>query len=191
MTTQTIEAQPAWYAGVQFRSRLEANWAETLDRLRIKWVYEPERVDLPSGVAYLPDFKLTQIGTWLEVKGDNIPRVEKARELAREVVCHCPDKAACTCPWPGGVIVLIGHPSLRTVGTRFGTMRWSDGLGVSAHLIKCENCSEYSWVRLRHSLECRRCLHQQKGGHLISSGELEFMRADRDISPTDFTFGIG
>lgn len=50
-------AIPTLYAGVQFRSRLEARYASLFDHLGIKWAYEP--VDLRG---YIPDFLLTPTG---------------------------------------------------------------------------------------------------------------------------------
>ena len=42
MTEARIIALPTKYAGIQFRSRLEARWAVFFDALKIKWEYEPE-----------------------------------------------------------------------------------------------------------------------------------------------------
>jgi hypothetical protein len=66
--TQVIKAIPTRYKGYHFRSRLEARWAVFFDVLDIKWEYEPEGFDLPSG-RYLPDFRLPETRRWIEVKG--------------------------------------------------------------------------------------------------------------------------
>ena len=57
------------YNGYHFRSRLEARWAVFFDKLGIKYEYEPEGFELPSG-RYLPDFYLPEIdsGLWVEIK---------------------------------------------------------------------------------------------------------------------------
>lgn len=57
------------YNGYHFRSRLEARWAVFFDTLEIKYEYEPEGFELPSG-RYLPDFYLPEIdsGLWVEIK---------------------------------------------------------------------------------------------------------------------------
>jgi hypothetical protein len=59
------------YKGVQFKSRLEARWAVFFDKLGLRWEYEPELFQLPSG-GYLPDFALTwpngNYRLWAEVK---------------------------------------------------------------------------------------------------------------------------
>ena len=49
-----MNAIPTMYAGVQFRSRLEARWAAFFDLLDWKWEYEP--IDLNG---YIPDFLVT------------------------------------------------------------------------------------------------------------------------------------
>jgi hypothetical protein len=92
-----IKAIETKYAGIRFRSRLEARWAVFFDALDIEWVYEPEGFEitsfsweypepyrslakpgyrLPAGVEpiqqkwwYLPDFYLPAFGCWVEVKG--------------------------------------------------------------------------------------------------------------------------
>lgn len=46
-----MQAIPTKYAGVQFRSRLEARWAAFFDLLGWKWEYEPIDLD-----GYIPDF---------------------------------------------------------------------------------------------------------------------------------------
>lgn len=46
-----IKAIPTRYAGVNFRSRLEARWAAFFDLAKWKWRYEP--IDLPG---WIPDF---------------------------------------------------------------------------------------------------------------------------------------
>jgi len=56
------------YDGYHFRSRLEARWAVFFNKLNIKYEYEKEGFELPSG-RYLPDFYLTDYKCWIEIKG--------------------------------------------------------------------------------------------------------------------------
>src|SRR5580658_3875763 len=49
-----IAAHPTTYAGVNFRSRLEARWAAFFNLLGWQWEYEP--VDLEG---WVPDFEIT------------------------------------------------------------------------------------------------------------------------------------
>lgn len=60
------------YKGYNFRSRLEARYAVFLDALGLRWEYELEGFQLPSG-WYLPDFKVQMPQLlpghfWLEIK---------------------------------------------------------------------------------------------------------------------------
>lgn len=57
------------YNGYLFRSRAEARWAVLFDALNIKYIYEPEGLELSDGTRYLPDFYLPEIKTYFEVKG--------------------------------------------------------------------------------------------------------------------------
>lgn len=57
-----IDAKPTMYAGVVFRSKLEATWARFFDVIGVEWEYEPTH--LPG---WIPDFLVG--GWWLaEVK---------------------------------------------------------------------------------------------------------------------------
>lgn len=67
----TINAIETYYGGHRFRSRLEARWAVIFDSLGIKWEYEPQGYRVgEERRPYLPDFYLTDLGWWIEVKGD-------------------------------------------------------------------------------------------------------------------------
>lgn len=69
-----IKAIQTAYKGYHFRSRLEARWAVFFDALGMKWEYEPEGFELPGGVRYLPDFKVTNADggiIWYEVKPES------------------------------------------------------------------------------------------------------------------------
>ena len=62
MIDRTIEATPTRYAGVLFRSALEAKWARFFDAIGIEWQYEPCTFN-----GWMPDFLVA--GWWLaEVK---------------------------------------------------------------------------------------------------------------------------
>lgn len=94
----TVKAIQTSYAGCRFRSRTEARWAVLFDALGIKWEYEREGFELPSG-KYLPDFWLPEFETWVEVKGGQPSEAEgtKARDLAEVtgqpvlIVCGVPE----------------------------------------------------------------------------------------------------
>jgi hypothetical protein len=192
----TVEALPTWYADTTFRSALEASWAATLDTLNIRWEYEPETVTLPSGAAYIPDFRLPDIGAWLEVKGTGVPRVEKAIEFGKSLACDC-GIYACSCDWPGGELVIIGHPprpydpwtdprfgdadninyrAMARAGRRHGGHpNWSSTRPRTLWLTRCADCDRGTWFE---SAQCRACrgslAHCQ--GYQAGAVELEFRR---------------
>jgi hypothetical protein len=173
----TIEALPSWYAGTTFRSKLEADWAATLDTLGIHWEYEPETVTLPSGATYVPDFRLPEIRTWLEVKGTGVPRIEKAIEFGHVRAEH-------------GELVLVGHPP-KPYEPRYDQLRaetfWSDfriERNKARHhhgypawtatderttwLARCRSCGHAAWITRN---ECRVCRRLLRGAHAYSTGE--------------------
>jgi len=63
-----IKPIPTTYAGIEFRSRLEARWAMYFDLLGVEWIYEMEGFDLGNGFYYLPDFYLPKFDVYCEVK---------------------------------------------------------------------------------------------------------------------------
>lgn len=83
-TMDELKAIETRYQGYRFRSRLEARWGVFFDALGLKWEYEPQGFDLPCG-NYLPDFWLTQVKMWAEVKPVEFSAIEleKAQQLAR------------------------------------------------------------------------------------------------------------
>jgi hypothetical protein len=76
------------YNGLLFRSRIEARWAYLFDLLKVKYEYEKEGYELPSG-KYLPDFWLPQQNCWVEIKGQLPDDKEStlASELAMSTEC--------------------------------------------------------------------------------------------------------
>lgn len=81
-----LKAIETKYKGYRFRSRLEARWAVFFDALGLKWEYETEGFELPSG-RYLPDFFLPDLngGMFVEVKPDDSSwddYIPKFKELA-------------------------------------------------------------------------------------------------------------
>lgn len=201
----TIEALPTVYCGTTFRSALEASWAATLDSLGIVWEYEPETINLPSGLRYLPDFRLPEIGTWLEVKGTGVPRVEKAFEFGEMLACDCPRIRGirrCSCRWPGGELVLIGNPPRsidpwsdgyedyspyamhRLVRRHPGFASWKSTRNTRCWLTRCTRCRCATWFDMPR---CRACRGPLAGsiGHHSGSSEFEFIRISGIAVDTD------
>ena len=63
-----LKAIDTEYKGYRFRSRLEARWAVFFDALKIKFDYEPEGFQVGETQAYLPDFFLPDLSTYVEIK---------------------------------------------------------------------------------------------------------------------------
>ena len=186
----TIEAVPTEYGSITFRSRLEADWAATLDANRIKWAYEPETITLPSGTVYIPDFWLPELGTWIEVKEPGIPRIDKTAELAKTRACDC--TADCTCQWPGGELVILGRESLSSANTEtgrrppYGYANWETPYGPSAYCASCPACSRTQWITLRRPWGCRACHHslRQRTLHRAIDRRLRFVEGSAgDLGP--------
>lgn len=74
---ENLKAIKTMYKGIEFRSKLEAQWAVFFDACGADWLYEPEGFELPDGTWYIPDFLLRGVGgrvpgegdLWIEVKG--------------------------------------------------------------------------------------------------------------------------
>jgi hypothetical protein len=132
--TQPLRSIPTSYAGVTFRSRLEADWAHNLTVVGIAWSYEPDGIILPNGQRYLPDFWLPDINTWLEVKGPGVPGLDKTEELVNALAepdPHNPQRGEYG--WTIRQAVVIAMPS---VGSR------------AAFKVACRYCGR--WVASNH-----------------------------------------
>lgn len=77
----TIKAIETRYNGYRFRSRLEARWAVFMDTLGVRYEYEVQGFNM-NGLAYLPDFYLPDLNSWLEVKGVQITENDESWEKA-------------------------------------------------------------------------------------------------------------
>ena len=172
---EVTDAIPTDYRGVHFRSALESAWARTLDHYEIAWEFEPETVELKSGARYMPDFRLPDLRTWIEVKGPHMLRTEKTREFA----------------WQqgAGTITLLGFYALRRYlgpAARPGSMQWLDPLGYDARFTRCPECEAWQWLRPQLSRACRKC-GETCTGLLAMPGEMQFIPARNDpFSAPDF-----
>lgn len=89
-TNHTYASKETDYAGVHFRSRLEARWALLFDALGVPWQYEPRCFRTPEG-GYLPDFLVgVRSPWWLEIKGPE--PIERDYVRARHVVAQTGQK---------------------------------------------------------------------------------------------------
>ena len=53
-----IPAKPTTYKGINFKSKLEAQYASFFDAIDIPWEYEKDIVSLPDGTTYVSDFTI-------------------------------------------------------------------------------------------------------------------------------------
>lgn len=82
-----IQAIETVYNGYRFRSRLEARWAVFFDTLGIRYEYEKEGFELPSG-RYLPDFWLPGLSVWVEIKPSREAADQDVLQLGVELAVH-------------------------------------------------------------------------------------------------------
>jgi hypothetical protein len=80
---------PTRYNGTLYRSKLEADWARTFDKLGVEAKYEHEGHYF-GDVFYLPDFFLPRTGQFVEVK----PTLAKVERVKVDALCaHAPRNA--------------------------------------------------------------------------------------------------
>ena len=177
-----VTAVPMTYAGVRFRSTLEADWAATLDSLGIVWQYEPEAVRLPSGDLYRPDFYLPKIATWLEVKGPLGERLDKTIALA-EAVCHFPgcfdDRCNGGCSWDSYQMVVVGLAPVSGEVSSY-LIDICGGFCEDGALRKCPNCGAWWWCG-GGAYGCRAHRRGQCGDDDLGGSDTppRFVRADK------------
>lgn len=98
-----IKAKPTKHCGTQFRSKTEAMYCELFNRFDEPWTYEPTRFYLPSG-SYLPDFFLSRLDLWLEVKGKYPTNHEI--ELCRDLSIMVKKSVVIAYGWPPTAIYI-------------------------------------------------------------------------------------
>lgn len=93
--TQRLKAIPTTYHGIEFRSKLEAKYAQAFDRLGIVWEYEGHGFRFDDGTCYCPDFYMPEIDTYFEVKGvldeESRRKVELLAKEGKTIVVGMPD----------------------------------------------------------------------------------------------------
>lgn len=136
-----IRSIPTEYNNIQFRSRLEARWAEWLDSQDFVWSYEPEGFEIHE-TYYLPDFYLPEINTILEVKG-LLRNLDKPFKLFHQ-------------------LQLISHsnediPLFLLGGTPVPSFYKIIGEESFYYLGKCSNCGKHWICDNINSYHCRNC----------------------------------
>lgn len=152
-----MKAIPTVYCGTKFRSRLEADWAATMDSVGLEWQYEIEGFQLSDGSWYLPDFYLPSAKAWMEVKGDHDERVGKFETFAADL---WRESGASTATEIEAPLVLLAraprrHPEDATL--------WRNMVGVMGHgkrysvtISQCPNCNQVTVIALWQQ-HCRGC----------------------------------
>lgn len=126
-SNNTIAAIPITYNGVRFRSRLEARWSKVFDVLELEWLYEPQDFWTPYG-RYLPDFFLSDLNLWWEVKGaaPTQAAINAAHAVAVQTRC-C-------------MVMSWGDIPSMQVGN-LGLLHWGGADGGRSELVQCTECA--------------------------------------------------
>lgn len=186
---EPLKAIETRYKGFRFRSRLEARYAVLFDDLDIKWEYEKEGFNLPSG-RYLPDFWLPVDRWWVEIKGE---------EPSKEEMQLCRELRAALEPTARGVIILSGSPYPNEFAGRVYpqsparqmppyTQRRNEDVFVINQFRACADCATGLWMVAigssfcttlkQHSTDCYWTRHGEECYELRSpliDGDLNFV----------------
>jgi hypothetical protein len=153
LVSRARNAIPTHYAGVQFRSRLEAKWAAMFDLLEWDWEYEPFDLDF-----YVPDFVLkfhrpilVEVKPWL--KTDDARAVQAALDLQ---------------PWDGEILIAGSQIGNFAPDTACGLLRDSEGGWGDAILSHCVECDTPMLRSGDFSWRCRTCGFEDGHKHLIA-----------------------
>lgn len=144
----------AIYKDIEMRSILETKVASFLDALNIKWQYEPKVFTLSNGVTLIPDFYLTELKMWMEVKGD----IEGCNKEIWKLFTKENNTET---------IILNGKEALFISATDYYL---GGELLVDKWILlgKCSNCGSYFFCSNEGNYNCRKCL-EHNGDHDIIS----------------------
>ena len=165
---------PTNYKGTKFRSRLEANTAQAFDRLKIKWVFEPQSFLLESGIHYWPDFWLPELKTWVECKGYLTKEEhETHKEFMTQQLKENKDI----------LFVLISTQHIDVFEKGDGPLRWVEGIDDFSQpemepviLHKCFKCKKYYFSTDIGDFGCKAC-----GEHNGDHNTVEYIFSSKDF----------
>lgn len=126
----TLTAKKTVYQGYKFNSRLEATWAHYFNLAGVPWEYEKDAYDM-GGKAYIPDFWLSTLRMWHEVKGEI---------LNDQVGLKIMEKAGKLAILSGYPVVLTFNDPLDQKCVAFGTQ---GGFYSAAHFTLCPICGAF------------------------------------------------
>lgn len=101
---QYLKPIPTLYRGVHYRSRLEARWGVFFTEMKIAFQYEPKSFRMDNDTYYLPDFFLTRVKRFCEVKP--IPLSQYEISLCNQVTEQS----------RRDVLALVGPPDFKEYG---------------------------------------------------------------------------
>jgi hypothetical protein len=159
MATSTRSGIPTEYAGVAFRSRLEAKWAAFFDLVGWSWVYEP--IDAPG---YIPDFLIqgrhpffVEVGpcaTLAEYEDKSAKASGLFAELGRDMLI------VGTSP----IVPFLSPLSLHASAGWFGEHAADGYAWAPAAWGRCYDCNQIGVTHTEMSFNLRSCGHHQSGG---------------------------
>jgi hypothetical protein len=196
--TIPIAAIETSYAGCRFRSRLEARWAVFFDSLGIEWLYEPQGYTLgPDAKPYLPDFWLTELKLWVEVKGvltqADLETLIWASSAAGLPATGPSNPGRCTpdevWPWRGRLLLLGDVPAPEDDGSHVHTRLDSVGDLVAAQPIAFRHLMDGRYGTM--PVFDKHALNGYVSGETAEPGDLstlnhgtpvKFLRANRKVT---------
>ncbi len=150
MMTRELKAHGAYYAGIPFRSRLEACWAAFFQAHHMYWEYEKRAFEFDDGTRYLPDFWLPDSRAWFEVKG----------RMSDEDKAKCLKMAAHAGP-RDELMLLGGSPA----GMVFAELTEAGEVNFGAQFVRCHHCDSWTFSMAL----CRYCGHHGHPGPFIDT----------------------
>jgi len=156
---ERIKAIPTWYKGIQYRSKLEAEWAKFFDYLGIPYLYESEGgYELSDGTKYCPDFYLPDSKQWVEVKGimtqtDEHKIEQFCKDTEQDIVVALPD----------GEFYMYDMRFYGKNSDKPALSKYSKG---ETFINRCVVCGKHSFMNSIGSYNCQIC-GAYDGDHLI------------------------
>lgn len=153
------------YQGITFDSKLETQWARFYDLLSIPWEYEKEKIELAPGLRYIPDFWLSTLHIWHEMKGTivndaaGLLMTRKCLLLAQQT--NAPVALTFASPMNARCALFLPDGSM-TTHARFGMCPICGALGLIYHQHKDRFviCTHpYSRLTLRNEQQRRRAIY--------------------------------